>query len=111
MGEKAVQPPPDPRAVIAPHVGAAGAFRRPHRPPSGAVLGHGQTGIAFGVSGQTPGRDYMAAGLKIVYRSAGVLHTVTAWSGIAACVRTHTGQDCAASNRVADLVGHMAGLS
>jgi hypothetical protein len=58
----------------------------PTRPFKGAVIGPGRTNIVVGVNGPVAGRTYMAAGLKIVYRSQGSASSMIAWVVISACV-------------------------
>ncbi len=56
------------------------------RPLRGAVIGHGQTGILFAITGPASGRGYTtAAGVKISYRWHGAVYTVIAWSASVAC--------------------------
>jgi hypothetical protein len=56
-------------------------------PLGSARIPHGQSGIVFGITGELIGRHYVAAGLRITYRSAGNhVGTFIAWSSIVACV-------------------------
>jgi hypothetical protein len=56
------------------------------RPLRGAVIGHGQAGILFAITGPATGRGYTtAAGVKISYRWHGAVYTVIAWSASVAC--------------------------
>lgn len=57
---------------------------------SGAKLPAGESRIIFGFTGNQAGRNYAAAGIRITYTYQGRDLTVTAWSGIMACVtRSH----------------------
>jgi hypothetical protein len=58
----------------------------PTRPLPGATIGRGQTDIVFGISGSRVGREYVVAGLKIVYRYDGKLYSTVAWMVGGACV-------------------------
>jgi hypothetical protein len=60
----------------------------PIEPLPGARLGHGQTGVVFGMTGNKHGFFY-AAGLKLTYRWHGDTYTVTVWSVSVACVQVH----------------------
>jgi hypothetical protein len=56
------------------------------RPFIGAGLAHGEIAVAFGVSGDTLGRDYAVAGLRIRYRVQGHVYDLQAWSAALDCV-------------------------
>jgi hypothetical protein len=60
----------------------------PTRELAGAQIGHGQSNIVFGITGDVAGHNYSVAGLKIRYRYRGQIYTVTAWSAAVACVVT-----------------------
>lgn len=86
----------------------------PTRPLPGALVGHGQSDIIFGITGPEPGRNYYAAGLRIGYQYQGATYYVTAWSAAVACVTTRpparTFDPCPhAAERAQAMVEHMAG--
>lgn len=56
------------------------------RPLAGGQIGHGQSDILFGIVGDTAGRGYSVAGLKIRYRYQGQTYDVFAPSAAVACV-------------------------
>jgi hypothetical protein len=58
----------------------------PIRPMAGGQIGHGQSDILFAIVGDTPGRAYSVAGLKIRYRYQGQTYDVFAPSAAVACV-------------------------
>jgi hypothetical protein len=60
----------------------------PTRPLSGALIGHGQSDIIFGITGPVSGRAYSVAGLRIGYRYGHRTYYVVAWSAAVACVTT-----------------------
>jgi hypothetical protein len=60
----------------------------PTRPLSGALIGHGQSDIIFGIAGPVSGRAYSVAGLRIGYRYGHRTYYVVAWSAAVACVTT-----------------------
>jgi hypothetical protein len=62
--------------------------RLPTRPLNGALIGHGQSNIIFGVTGPVSGRNYYVAGLKITYEYKAHIYHVVAWSAAVACVTT-----------------------
>jgi hypothetical protein len=56
------------------------------RPLRGALIGHGQTGILFAMTGPASGHGYtMSAGVKIIYAWHGQRYSVIAWSASVAC--------------------------
>jgi hypothetical protein len=85
----------------------------PTRQLKGALVGHGQSNIIFGITGPVSGRNYYVAGVKIGYEYQGQNFYVTAWSAAVACVTTRFRdrhfQACpGASARTQNTVEHMA---
>lgn len=58
----------------------------PVNPLGKATLGRGSRGVTFAFTGDTVGRNYALAGIKIKYRYQGQVYEMTAWSIGVACV-------------------------
>jgi hypothetical protein len=58
----------------------------PGRSFRGARLQHGLYSLIFGFAGNRVGANYMTAGLRIVYRYRGQIHSVRTWAAAVDCV-------------------------
>jgi hypothetical protein len=52
----------------------------------GAKIPPGESRIIFGITGTTPGKNYVAAGIRIRYQYAGHDYSFMAWAGVIGCV-------------------------
>jgi hypothetical protein len=83
----------------------------------GALIPHGQTDIQFGITGETVGRAYSTAGLRIGYQYRGHAYYFMLWADATICVTRRTQVESSATacqvtaGRIYRQVAHSAGAN